>query len=246
VSLKKMLVEEHAGSVLYRSEYNPYFHTDFKLFPVTKFLVTVLQHLPVAGTRMIPWAAACCAADSESPRLRGERAVPHAPPCPPGSRGMEERPPGAAYSAPRHSLSGHRGSVRVGQGSTLRLGKTARKDVRGGSHRRQLFASQTARAPCAAPAVVPRSGASPSSPIRRRSAESSATSSRPARPHRGWTRLPWVEPFPPSPSQGITPSLESVPRPVRSARAPFDPQFLLASSSRTVSLHSLPHFPCSK
>jgi hypothetical protein len=46
VSLQKILVEEHAGSVLYRSEYNPYFHTDSKVFPVTEFLVEVLQHLP--------------------------------------------------------------------------------------------------------------------------------------------------------------------------------------------------------
>ena len=67
VSLQKMLVEEHAGSLLYRSEYNPYFHTDSKLFPATEFLVGVLQHLPDAGTRLIPWAAAGCAADSESP-----------------------------------------------------------------------------------------------------------------------------------------------------------------------------------
>lgn len=53
VSLQKMLVEEHAGSVLYRSEYNPYFHTDSKLFPATEFLVEVLQHLPDAGTHLI-------------------------------------------------------------------------------------------------------------------------------------------------------------------------------------------------
>jgi hypothetical protein len=30
VSLKKMLVEEHAGSVLYQSGYNPYFRTNHK------------------------------------------------------------------------------------------------------------------------------------------------------------------------------------------------------------------------
>ena len=53
VSLQKMLVEEHAGSVLYRSEYNPYFHTDSRLFPATEFLVEVLQHLPDPGTRLI-------------------------------------------------------------------------------------------------------------------------------------------------------------------------------------------------
>jgi hypothetical protein len=53
VSLKKMLVEEHAGSVLYRSEYNPYFRTDSRLFPAPEFLVEVLQHLPDPGTRLI-------------------------------------------------------------------------------------------------------------------------------------------------------------------------------------------------
>ena len=53
VSLQKMLVEEHTGSVLYRSEYNPYFHKDSRLFPATEFLVEVLQHLPDPGTRLI-------------------------------------------------------------------------------------------------------------------------------------------------------------------------------------------------
>jgi hypothetical protein len=53
VSLKKMLVEEHAGSVLYQSEYSSCFRTNAKLFPATEFLVEVLQHLPDAGTRLI-------------------------------------------------------------------------------------------------------------------------------------------------------------------------------------------------
>jgi hypothetical protein len=53
VSLKKMLVEEHAGSVLYQSEYNPYFRTNSRLFPATEFLVELLQHLPDAGARLI-------------------------------------------------------------------------------------------------------------------------------------------------------------------------------------------------
>ena len=48
-----MLVEEHAGSVLYQSEYNPYFRTNSRLFPATEFLVEVLQHLPDAGARLI-------------------------------------------------------------------------------------------------------------------------------------------------------------------------------------------------
>jgi hypothetical protein len=46
ISLSKMLVEEHEASVLYRSEYNPYFKTNEKLFPAIEFLVQLLQHLP--------------------------------------------------------------------------------------------------------------------------------------------------------------------------------------------------------
>jgi hypothetical protein len=49
VSLKKMLVEDHSGNVLCRSEYNPFFGTDSKLFPATGFLVYLLQHLPDDG-----------------------------------------------------------------------------------------------------------------------------------------------------------------------------------------------------
>jgi hypothetical protein len=54
LSLKKMLVEAHGGSVLYRSEYNPYFKTNQKLFPVIEFVVDLLQHLPDAGAPLIP------------------------------------------------------------------------------------------------------------------------------------------------------------------------------------------------
>jgi hypothetical protein len=46
ISLSKMLVEEHEARVLYRSEYNPYFKTNEKLFPAIEFLVQLLQHLP--------------------------------------------------------------------------------------------------------------------------------------------------------------------------------------------------------
>jgi len=63
-------------------------------------------------------------------RLRAGRVVPQAPPCPPGSREVAEEPPTAACSAPRHTLPGHPGSVRVGQGVPFRLGTTARKGVR--------------------------------------------------------------------------------------------------------------------
>jgi hypothetical protein len=53
VSLSKMLVEEHEGSVLYRSEYNPYFKTDCRLFPALEFLVQLLQHLPDPRTHLV-------------------------------------------------------------------------------------------------------------------------------------------------------------------------------------------------
>jgi hypothetical protein len=53
VSLSKMLVEEHEGSVLYRSEYNPYFKTNARLFPAIEFLVQLLQHLPDARAHLV-------------------------------------------------------------------------------------------------------------------------------------------------------------------------------------------------
>ena len=53
VSLSKMLLDEHEASVLYRSEYNPYFKTNARLFPAMEFLVQLLQHLPDARTRLI-------------------------------------------------------------------------------------------------------------------------------------------------------------------------------------------------
>ncbi len=53
VSLSKMLVEEHEASVLYRSEYNPYFKTNARLFPALEFLVQLLQHLPDARTHLV-------------------------------------------------------------------------------------------------------------------------------------------------------------------------------------------------
>ena len=58
LSLKKILLEEHGGSVLYRSEYNPYFKTNQKLVPAIEFVVDLLQHLPDSGDHLIPWAAA--------------------------------------------------------------------------------------------------------------------------------------------------------------------------------------------
>jgi hypothetical protein len=53
VSLSKMLVEEHEACVLYRSEYNPYFKTNARLFPALEFLVQLLQHLPDARTHLV-------------------------------------------------------------------------------------------------------------------------------------------------------------------------------------------------
>jgi len=48
-----MLVEEGGSSVLYRSEYNPFFKTNARLFPAVEFLVQLLQHLPDTRTRLI-------------------------------------------------------------------------------------------------------------------------------------------------------------------------------------------------
>jgi hypothetical protein len=65
ISLSKMLVEEpsagsspqgcgrHEASVLYRSEYNPYFKTNVKLFPALEFLVQLLQHLPEPRAHLV-------------------------------------------------------------------------------------------------------------------------------------------------------------------------------------------------
>jgi hypothetical protein len=161
VSLRKMLVEEHAGSVLYRSESNPYFHTDSKLFPATEFLVEVLQHLPEAGTRLTRRYGLYCS------RSRGTwSSTPHlARLAPEGWQKDHQGQPALHLS----TLSpGHHGSVRVGQGSPPRLGKAAQRSTRS--------------IPCAVPAAVPRCGSLPSLPIPSRSSGSSATSSRPARP----------------------------------------------------------------
>ena len=49
ISLAKMLVQEHHSSLLYRSEYNPYFKTNARLFPALEFLVHLLQHLIKTG-----------------------------------------------------------------------------------------------------------------------------------------------------------------------------------------------------
>ena len=53
ISLAKMLVEEPHSSVLYRSEFNPYFKTNARLFPALEFLVQLLQHLPDPRTHLI-------------------------------------------------------------------------------------------------------------------------------------------------------------------------------------------------
>jgi hypothetical protein len=54
VSLKKMLVEEHAGSVLSRSEYNSYFRTNSRLFPATEFLAELLARFAkLCGTAIM-------------------------------------------------------------------------------------------------------------------------------------------------------------------------------------------------
>ncbi|MCX7040459.1 MAG: hypothetical protein NT005_15150 [Spirochaetes bacterium] len=41
----------HEANVLYRSEYNPFFKTNEKLFPAIEFLVQLLPPLPANGVR---------------------------------------------------------------------------------------------------------------------------------------------------------------------------------------------------
>jgi hypothetical protein len=53
ISLTKMLGDELQASVLYRSEYHPYFKTNVKLFPLIEFLVQLLQHLPEPRAHLV-------------------------------------------------------------------------------------------------------------------------------------------------------------------------------------------------
>jgi Putative transposase len=53
VSLSKLVVEEHAATVLYHTAYNPYFRTNCKLFRATDFIAELLQHLPDPRLRLI-------------------------------------------------------------------------------------------------------------------------------------------------------------------------------------------------
>jgi len=53
VSLSKLVVEDHAATVLYHTAYNPYFHTNRKLFRATDFIAELLQHLPDPRLRLI-------------------------------------------------------------------------------------------------------------------------------------------------------------------------------------------------
>ncbi len=169
VSLQKMLVEEHAGNVLYRSEYNPYFHTDSRLFPATEFLVEVLQHLPDPGSRLIRRYGLY------SSRSRGTwLRKPHlARLAPEGWQKDHQEQPALCASAlpprtPRISLCRSRKPAPLGQGCSQRCTKLT---------------------PCAVLVAVPRCGFLPSLPMPSRSSGSSATSSRLARPHRALTPL---------------------------------------------------------
>jgi len=53
VSLSKLVVEDHAATVLYHTAYNPYFHTNLKVFRATYFIAELLQHLPDPRLRLI-------------------------------------------------------------------------------------------------------------------------------------------------------------------------------------------------
>jgi hypothetical protein len=113
--------------------------------------------------------------------------------------------------------------------------------------------------PCAAPAVVPRCGSSPSLPIPSRSSGSSATSSRPARPHRDSTPLPLVDSPPPrsharqilAPARAVQPSygLRSPSPPLcASTRHLVSPSLTvscpLPAALRAELLSGLPRSPC--
>jgi hypothetical protein len=45
VSLNKLLVEDHAATVLYHTAYNPYFRTNLKVFRATDFIAELLQQI---------------------------------------------------------------------------------------------------------------------------------------------------------------------------------------------------------
>ena len=53
VSLCKLVVEDHAATVLYHTAYNPYFRTNRKLFRAADFIAELLQHLPDPRLRRI-------------------------------------------------------------------------------------------------------------------------------------------------------------------------------------------------
>jgi hypothetical protein len=69
--------QEHAGSVLYQSEYNAYFRTNSRLFPATEFLVEVLQHLPDAGSRGLAERPPAAARGAPRPSLRARSGSVH-------------------------------------------------------------------------------------------------------------------------------------------------------------------------
>ena len=49
----KLLVEDHAATVLYRTAYNPDFRTNLKAFRPADFIAELLQHLPYRRVRLI-------------------------------------------------------------------------------------------------------------------------------------------------------------------------------------------------
>ena len=53
MSLSNLVVEDHAATVLYHTAYNPYFHTNLKVFRATDFIAELLQHLPGSRVRLI-------------------------------------------------------------------------------------------------------------------------------------------------------------------------------------------------
>lgn len=120
-----MLVEEHEGSVLYRSEYNPYFKTDCRLFPALEFLVQLLQHLPDPRTHLVRryglYSSRSRGTWSGKPWLR-----PLAP------EGLAVAAPAAASPFCARSTPGQRRAVCLHSSITFRMGAAAGQSIRGG------------------------------------------------------------------------------------------------------------------
>ncbi len=109
---------------LYRSEYNPYFKTNSKLFPAIGFLVDFLQHLPDVGAHLVRRYGLY------SSRSRGTGSCkPHLLRLAPDGWKEQHRPQSTLQLGEAHEHKPDR--------SVSAMGPAARKALRGGSLRRQ-------------------------------------------------------------------------------------------------------------